>query len=44
MAKVYENEFKVMIVDLLNSGRRLKEVSEEYNLNDSMLRRWNRAH
>lgn len=44
MAKVYENEFKVMIVDLLNSGRRLKEVSEEYNLNDSMLRRWKREY
>lgn len=42
MAKVYENEFKVMIVELLNSGRKIKEVSEEYSLNDSMLRRWRR--
>ncbi len=40
MAKVYENEFKVMIVGLLNSGRSIKEVSNEYQLNDSMLRRW----
>lgn len=31
-----------MIVELLNSGRKLKEVSEEYSLNDSMLRRWRR--
>ncbi len=40
MGKMYENEFKVMIVELLNSGRTVKEVSEEYGLNDSMLRRW----
>jgi len=42
MAKLYENEFKVMIVELLNSGRKIKEISEEYQLNDSMLRRWRR--
>lgn len=42
MAKVYEIEFKVMIVELLNSGRSIKEISDEYNLNDSMLRRWKR--
>lgn len=44
MAKVYENEFKVMIVELLNSGRKVKEVSDEYGLNDSMLRRWKREY
>jgi len=44
MSKVYENEFKVMIVELLNSGRKIKEVSEEYDLNDSMLRRWRREY
>lgn len=44
MAKVYENEFKVMIVELLNSGRKLKELSDEYSLNDSMLRRWKREY
>lgn len=44
MAKVYENEFKVMIVELLNSGRKIKEVSDEYGLNDSMLRRWKREY
>lgn len=42
MGKVYENEFKVMIVELLNSGRTIKEISTEYQLNDSMLRRWRR--
>ena len=44
MAKQYENEFKVMIVELLNSGRKIKEISDEYNLNDSMLRRWRREY
>jgi len=34
MAKGYENEFKVIIVELLNSSRKIKEVSEEYDLND----------
>jgi transposase-like protein len=39
MAKVYENEFKVKIVELKKSGRKLKEVGDEYSLNESMLRR-----
>lgn len=42
MPTKYENDFKVMIVELLNSGRRVKEVSDEYSLNDSMIRRWKR--
>ena len=42
MAKKYENDFKVMIVELLKSGRKTKEVSYEYDLNDGMLRRWRR--
>ncbi len=33
MSKVYENEFKVMIISLLNSGGKVKEVSDEYGLN-----------
>jgi len=44
MAKVYENEFKVMIVELLQSGRSVKEVTLEYGLNDSMVRRWRREY
>lgn len=40
MANKYENDFKVMIVDLLNTGRSVKEVSDEYSLDASMLRRW----
>jgi len=44
MAKKYENDFKVMIVELLKSGSKVKEVSEEYGLNDSMIRRWRREY
>ena len=44
MAKKYENDFKVMVVELLKSGSSVKEVSDEYQLNDSMLRRWRREY
>lgn len=44
MAKVYEQEFKVMLVELLNSGRKVQEVSDEYGLNGNMLRRWKREY
>jgi transposase len=44
MAKFYDNEFKTMIVELLNSGRKLKEMSDEYHLNESMLSRWKREY
>ena len=44
MTKKYENDFKVLIVELLKSGRSVKEVSEEYGLNDSMIRRWRREY
>lgn len=44
MAKKYENDFKVMIAELLESGRSVKEVSEEYSLNDSMIGRCRREY
>lgn len=44
MAKKYDNDFKVMIVELLKSGRSTKEISLEYDLNDSMIRRWRREY
>lgn len=40
----FENDFKVMIVELLKSGRTVKELSVEYDLNDSMIRRWGREY
>jgi transposase len=33
-----------MIAELLNSGRKTKEISEEYGINDSVLRRWKREY
>lgn len=38
----YENDFKVMIVELLKSGQKVKDISIEYDLNDGMVRRWRR--
>lgn len=40
MARKHENDFKVMIVELLNSGLPVKQVSEQYNLSGGMIRRW----
>jgi transposase len=40
----HDNDFKSMIVELVKSGRNLKELSEEYGLNDSMIRRWRREY
>jgi len=40
--KKYDNEFKVMIVELLESGIKTKQVSNEYGLNANMISRWKR--
>ena len=42
MAKKHNNEFKVMIVALLKSGSKPKELGEEYGLNPGMIGRWRR--
>ncbi len=44
MVKKYDNEFKVMIVELLNSGIKPKQISEDYGLNANMIGRWKREH
>ena len=44
MAKKYEDDFKIMIVELLKSGRKTREVSEEYDLKDGIARRWRREY
>jgi transposase len=36
MAKKYENEYKVMIVGLLNSGIKPKQITEDYGLDSSL--------
>ena len=40
----YDNEFKLMIVELLKSGIKTKQVSDDYNLNVSMISRWRREY
>ena len=44
MGKKYDNDFKVMIVELLKSGRTVREISDEYSINDGMVRRWRREY
>jgi transposase len=44
MAKKYGNEFKVMIIELLNSGIKTKQVSDDYDLSFSMVGRWKREY
>ncbi|MFL0102618.1 transposase, partial [Tenacibaculum maritimum] len=44
MAKKYDNDFKVMLVELLKSGRKAKSLSEEYGVNDGVIRRWKREY
>jgi transposase len=40
----YENEFKVMIVELLKSGIKTEQVGNDYGLNVSMISRWKREY
>jgi transposase len=42
--KKYDNEFKVMIVELLNSGIKTKQVSDDYDLGVNMISRWKREY
>ena len=44
MAKKYEDEFKLMIVELLQSGQSVNSVSKEYNLNGSIIRKWRKSY
>ncbi|CAA0160934.1 transposase DNA binding site ISRme3 [Tenacibaculum maritimum] len=44
MSKKYDNDFKVMLVELLKSGRKAKSLSEEYGVNHGIIRRWKREY
>ena len=44
MVKKYDNEFKVMIVELLSLGIKTKKVSEDYDLSLSMVGCWKREY
>ena len=42
--RVHTNEFKVMIVELKQSGMSTKDLAKEYDLNPSMISRWCREY
>lgn len=42
--RVYSTDFKLMIVELKQSGVTTKSISEEYDLNPSMISRWCREY
>ncbi|WP_262914429.1 hypothetical protein [Sphingobacterium rhinopitheci] len=42
MSKQYDNELKVMIAELYKSGIKAKQISDDYSIHDSMIRRWSR--
>jgi len=44
MRRHYEPTFKVTMVELVNSGRSVQEVSEEYDISANLLRRWRREY
>jgi len=44
MKRHFENEFKAMIAELLIPCKTAKEVSEEYNIQDGVIRRWRREY
>jgi len=44
MKKKYDNDFKIMIVELLQSGQKAKTLSAEYGLDGSMILRWRREY
>lgn len=44
MKRHFDNEFKSMIAELLISGKTAKEVSEEYDIQDGLTRRWRREY
>ena len=42
--KKYDNEFKVMIVELLKSGIKTRQISDEYSIEINMINRWRREY
>ncbi|MEB6226896.1 transposase [Mammaliicoccus sciuri] len=42
--RIFSKEFKKEVVDLYKSGKSQKELTEEFNLNSSVLYRWIKEH
>ena len=44
MRKKYDKDFKLMILELLESGQKAIQVSEEYEVNVQMIYRWKKEY
>lgn len=44
MRKRYDNDYKLMIVELLNSGQSAKLISKEYSVDYNNVTRWKREY
>ena len=44
MRKKYDKDFKLMIMELLESGQKASKLSEEYDVNVQMIYRWKREY
>lgn len=44
MRRHFDNEFKTTVVELLQAGKSVGELCEEYNLQSGMIRRWRREY
>lgn len=42
--RIHSKDFKVMIIELKQSGMTTKDLSEDYDLNPSMISRWCREY
>ena len=44
MRKRYDKDFKLMMMELLESGQKASKLSEEYDVNIQMIYRWKREY
>ena len=44
MRRNFDNEFKTTVVELLQAGKSVRELCEEYSLQDGTIRRWRREY
>ena len=44
MRKKYDKDFKLMMMELLESGQKASKLSEEYDVNVQMIYRWKREY
>jgi len=44
MRRKFDNEFKTTVVELLQAGKSVGDLSEEYNIQGNTIRRWRREY